>query len=111
MNYPLNISFKAIAFSNQGTVTDATGEVILYVKQKAFKLRESITVFTDVGQTKPICTIQTRKIIDFSAQYFFADMNEQPLGSVRRAGARSLWKADYTVLEVDGNPQLRINEE
>jgi hypothetical protein len=111
MNYPLNISFKAIAFSNQGTVTDASGEVILFVKQKAFKLRESITVFTNAAQTTPICTIQTRKIIDFSAQYFFANMSGEALGSVKRAGARSLWKADYTTLDNDSNPVMKINEE
>ena len=54
MNYPLQISFKAIALSNQGTVTDASGNVVAYVKQKAFKLKEAITVFTDQSQTTPM---------------------------------------------------------
>jgi uncharacterized protein YxjI len=111
MNYPLLISFKTLAFGNQGSVTDSTGSVIFYVKQKAFKLREAITVFTDATQSTPLCTIKTNKIIDFSAQYFFANMHGDPLGSVKRAGARSLWKANYTVLDTAENPVLKINEE
>lgn len=111
MNYPLQISFKAIALSNQGTVTDASGNVVAYVKQKAFKLKEAITVFTDQSQTTPIATIKANKIIDFNAQYFFADMEGNPLGSVKRAGARSLWKADYTILDGAETPVMKVNEE
>jgi len=111
MNYPLHISFKAIALSNQGTVTDASDNVIAYVKQKAFKLKEAITVYTDKTQSTPICTIKANKIIDFNAQYFFADMDGQPLGSIRRAGARSIWKADYTVLDPAEQPVMKVNEE
>jgi uncharacterized protein YxjI len=111
MNYPLLITFKTFALGNQGSVTDSTGSVIFFVKQKAFKLREAITVFTDSSQRTPLCTIRANKIIDFSAQYFFANMEGEALGSVKRAGARSLWKADYTTLDSDGNPVMKINEE
>ncbi|HEV7405808.1 MAG TPA: hypothetical protein VGO11_22885 [Chthoniobacteraceae bacterium] len=111
MNYPLRIHFKTLALANQGSVTDSTGSVIFFVKQKAFKLREAITVFTDQTQETPLCTIKANKIIDFSAQYFFANMSGDALGSVKRAGVRSLWKADYTTLDNDGNPVMKINEE
>jgi uncharacterized protein YxjI len=111
MNYPLLISFKSFALGNQASVTDSTGSVIFFVKQKAFKLREAITVFTDATQSTPLCTIKANKIIDFSAQYFFANMAGDPLGSVKRAGARSLWKANYTLLDTEENPVLKINEE
>lgn len=111
MNYPLSVSFKTFALGNQASVTDSTGSVIFFVKQKAFKLREAITVFTDATQSTPLCTIKTNKIIDFSAQYFFANMQGEELGSVKRAGARSLWKANYTTLDTGGNPVMQINEE
>jgi uncharacterized protein YxjI len=111
MNYPLLITFKTFALGNQGSVTDSTGSVIFFVKQKAFKLREAITVFTDSSQSTPLCTIRANKIIDFSAQYFFANMEGEALGSVKRAGARSLWKANYTVLDTEDNPVMKINEE
>src|SRR3954468_1810140 len=111
MKYPLLLTFKTFALGNQGSVSDSTGNVIFFVKQKAFKLREAITVFTDTTQSTPLCTITTKKIIDFSAQYHFANMQGEPLGSVKRAGARSLWKADYTTLDNDGAPVMKINEE
>jgi len=44
MNYPLQFSFKIIALAPQITVTDSTGQVISYVRQKMFKLREQIEI-------------------------------------------------------------------
>jgi hypothetical protein len=38
-------------------------------------------------------------------------MEGEALGSVKRAGARSLWKANYTVLDTEDNPVMKINEE
>lgn len=110
MNYPLSLSFKLLAIANQIYVRDASGALVFYVKQKAFKLKEAITVFADEGQTQPYFTINADRIIDFSARYHFADMSGRPLGSIKRQGMRSLWKASYEIMEGE-NVALRINEE
>ena len=75
MKYPLNLSFKLLAIAQQITGTDAAGQVVFYVKQKAFKLKEAVTVFADVEQTKPMYTIKADRVIDFSARYDFNDQN------------------------------------
>ena len=110
MNFPLSLSFKIIAIAPQISVTDATGNLVLYIKQKAFKLKEAVTVFGDAGQSMPLYTIGADRVLDFSARYHIADMQGRQLGAVKRQGMRSLWKAHYDVLEGD-RPLFTIREE
>ena len=37
-NYPLTLSFKIIAFNPQVKITDAAGQTVLYIKQRALAL-------------------------------------------------------------------------
>ena len=69
LNYPLEMSFKIVAINPQVRVTDANGQLIAYVKQKAFKLREDITIFADEAQTRPLYRINANRILDFNASY------------------------------------------
>ncbi len=108
--YPLTISFKIIAFAPQFSITDANGNLIAYVKQKLFKLKEAVTVFADEGQKQPLYTINADRIIDFSARYNFATSQGSPLGSVKRQGMRSIWKTHYDILDGD-NVTMSIREE
>ncbi|HEX7049868.1 MAG TPA: hypothetical protein VF188_06610 [Longimicrobiales bacterium] len=101
MNYPLELSFKLISVSPQLSVVDATGQTLFYVKQKAFKLKESVAVFADREQTRPVATISADRILDISATYRFTDPNGNGFGAVRRRGLRSLWKSHYDVLRSD----------
>ncbi|MDB4284615.1 hypothetical protein N9897_00080 [bacterium] len=110
MNFPLNMSFKILALAPQIRVTDASGNLILYVKQKMFKLKEHVNVFTDEAQQSKFCEITTNKIIDFSASYRFKDAQGNDFGAVRRKGMRSIWKAHYEILQGD-DVVFNINEE
>lgn len=99
MNYPLQLSFKILALARQLSVIDATGRLAFYVKQKAFKLKESVTVFADAEQTQPLYTISADRVLDFSARYHFADQRGTPLGSIKRQGMKSLWRARYDIMD------------
>lgn len=109
MQFPVRLEFKKIALAPQITVTDASGQTIFYVKQKLLKLRESVTVFADSSQAKPLYNITADKVIDFSARYHFRDANGVSLGSVKRRGRKSLWKAHYEIY--DGNEIVGTIEE
>ena len=62
------------------------GELIGYSKQKAFKLKEDIRVFTDESCTVELLTIQARNIIDFSAAYDVTDpAGGGVIGTLRRS--------------------------
>lgn len=110
MNYPLSLSFKIVAIAPQITVTDAAGNLVMYVKQKLFKLKEAVTVFADAGQTQPIYTINADRVIDFSASYTMAATNGFQLGSIKRQGMRSIWRSHYDLFE-GGQPTMSVREE
>ena len=110
MDFPLQLNFKKLALSPQISVTDASGRLILYVKQKAFKLKEAVTVFADAEQTRPLYTINADRVLDFSARYHINEMSGFSLGTLQRQGRRSLWKAHYEVLR-GGGPVMHIREE
>jgi len=110
LSYPLQLSFKIVAIAPQISVVDATGTLLLYVKQKLFKLREAVTVFADREQQRPLYTIGADRVIDFSARYHVATAAGEPVGVVQRQGMRSLWKAHYEV-ERAGVPVLALREE
>ena len=101
MEFPVKLEFKKVALAPQMSVIDANGELVFYVKQKMFKLKEAITVFADREQTEPVYKIGADRIIDFSARYRFTDMNGEELGSIKRQGRKSLWKSHYDVYDGD----------
>ena len=101
MNYPLKMNFKILAVAPQIFVRDAAGVDIMYVKQKLFKLKEAINVFSDQSQTNQLFSINADRVVDFSARYNFTDNQGLNLGAVKRQGMRSLWKASYDVLDGD----------
>lgn len=112
MNYPLQIQFKVLAIAQQLSLTEATGNLVFYVKQKAFKLKEAVTVFADEAQTRPWFTIGADRVIDFRANYTFMDLNGRPFGSMRRLGKRSLWRATYEIFDgYQPHPVAMIKEE
>jgi hypothetical protein len=110
MRFPLDLRFKIVAIAPQISVTDAAGNLLLYVKQRAFRLKEAVTVFRDAEQTRPVYHITADRVLDISAQYRVDDASGSPLGVLRRQGMRSLWRAHYEVHR-GGVPLLTIREE
>jgi hypothetical protein len=119
MNYPLSLTFKFFALGPELSVVDAEGRLIFYVKQKLFRLKEAVNVFADTEQRELAYTINADRILDFSATYHFADRQGRPIGAVKRAGMRSLWRAHFEVRDGDStlftiqeeNPWIKVLDE
>lgn len=111
MNYPLKLSFKLLALASQIYVRDANGQLVGYVKQKLLKLKEDINVFADEQQTQHLFNIKADRIIDFSAKYNFTDAQGRNLGSIRRKGMRSIFKAHYLIFDANDTQTMEIHEE
>lgn len=111
LNYPLDFSFKIIALNPQVRVTDASGQLIAYVKQKAFKLKEDVTIFGDEAQTRPLFRMNANRILDFNAAYAITTPDGRAVGTVRRPGARSILKANYPISDAQGAEIGSIHEE
>lgn len=111
MQFPLELSFKILALANQIYIRDAGGNLSGYVKQKMFKLKEDINIFADEQQTTLLYNIKADRVIDFSANYRFTNAAGQPLGSIKRQGMRSIFKAHYDVSDSSGAVVFSIKEE
>ncbi|HLT47235.1 MAG TPA: hypothetical protein VK002_08410 [Rubricoccaceae bacterium] len=111
MQYPLTLTFKLVALNPQVAVTDAAGALVLYVKQKAFRLREDVTVFADREQARPLYRFRADRVIDFRATYRMTDAAGEPVGAMQREGLRSIWRSRFTVFDTVGRPTLRIQED
>jgi uncharacterized protein YxjI len=111
VQYPLTLNFKVLALGPQIFVRNAAGQEIMYVHQKAFKLKEDINVFTDSKKTNVLFNIKADRIIDFSANYTFTDTAGNVIGKIKRQGAKSIWKASYILMDAAGNQIGHIKED
>jgi uncharacterized protein YxjI len=92
-------------------VYDPAGNVVLYSKLKAFKLREDIRLYTGEDMATEVLSIRARQIIDFSAAYDVIDSaSGQPLGSLKRKGFKSLVRDEWMIFD-PGERQIGLLQE
>jgi len=111
MNFPLKLNFKIVTISSKLLVKDAQGRLVAFVKQKKFRFKEHVEIFRDESRSEKVADIRASKIIDWSARYTFTDASGQTFGAVGRKGGRSLFKATYTVFDLEGDDPIFIIEE
>lgn len=93
-------------------IFDPVGNVVLFSKMKAFKLREDIRLYTDETMTTELISIQARKIIDFSAAYDVVDSTTgQKVGALRRKGLKSMFRDEWIILDSSDREVGLIQEE
>jgi uncharacterized protein YxjI len=81
-------------------IYDPSGAVAFYSKQKAFKLREDIRLYTGEDMQTEVLSIQARQIIDFSAAYDVIDSASRvKVGALRRKGMRSILRDEWIILD------------
>lgn len=93
-------------------IYDAAGRVVGYSKQKAFKLKEDIRVYTDESTSTELLTILARAVIDFSASYDVVDpLKGEPVGTLRRRGFKSMFRDEWLLLDTSGQEIGTIRED
>lgn len=111
LQYPVQLIFNISTLHNDFTAKDANGKTVAYVKQKLFKFKEDVSVFDDESQNQVNYRIKADRWIDFSAAYSITDKNGNELGKIARKGWRSLWKAEYVLIDQHQQLQFKIQEE
>ena len=102
---------QVFALTGKFRVFDPSGKLLLFSEQKMFKLKEDINIFADEGQTHLLYNIKADRVIDFSAKYNFRDAQGNSIGSIKRRGMRSIWKANYEVYDANDVQVFKISEE
>jgi len=108
--YPYDFTFKIGTIHNDFVAKDATGATRAFVKQKLFKLKEHVEVFSDETRTEVLYNIRANKWLDFNTTYSFTTADGQNVGRLARKGWRSLWKASYELYDERDQQDLIIQE-
>ena len=87
-------------------------QLVLYVEQKMFRLREDIRVYGDESKSQELLLIKARSIIDWTAAYDVLDgATGQKIGTLRRKGWSSMVRDEWEVLDVNDQPIGKLFED
>lgn len=86
-------------------------QLAYFVKQKAFKLKESIKVFRDRNQSDLALTISARSIMDFSGTYDVVTASGEKVGALKREGLSSILRDKWLILNASDQPIGHIEED
>lgn len=99
--YTLRKKFFKV-FGASFKIFDNDGSLKFFVKQKAFKIREDIRVYSDESMSEELLLIKARNIIDFSACYDVVDSKSNVIiGSFKRKGLKSIIKDEWMILDTN----------
>jgi len=93
-------------------IYDDAGNLVMYSKQKAFKLKEDIRLYRDESMGTELLSIAARSVIDFSAAYDVIDATtRQKVGTLRRKGFSSMLRDAWEILDAHEHPVGTIRED
>ncbi|MFT6982406.1 MAG: hypothetical protein ACJAUD_001173 [Crocinitomicaceae bacterium] len=111
-NFPLEFTFKIGTMANDFIAKDSTGKTLAYVRQKMFKLKEAVSVYTDDSKSEVLYMIKADRWLDYNANYSFTKgTTDENLGRVGRKGRKSFWRATYEIFDKEGEQEFVITEE
>ncbi len=92
-------------------VYDAEGSVIAYCKQKAFKFREDIRLYTSDAMSEELLVMKARSVIDFGVTFDVTLPTGEVLVSFRRKGLKSAFVRDeWKVFDHAGQEIGKLSE-
>lgn len=78
------------------------GNMVLYSKMKAFKLKEDIRLFSGPDMKEEVLAIKARQVVDFSAAYDVVDSkSSEKVGALKRKGFGSLIQDQWILMDTD----------
>ena len=81
-------------------IYDGQGQLVLYSKLKAFKLKEDLRLFTGEDMREELLAIHARRVLDISATYDVTDSRTgERVGAIQRKGMRSLLRDEWLFLD------------
>jgi uncharacterized protein YxjI len=89
-------------FGNEFRVFDTAGQQVLFSKQKAFKIREDIRVWSGDDMQTELLHIAARHIVDFSAAYDVTDSTSgTKVGALKRKGLKSIVRDEWILMDAN----------
>ncbi len=99
-------------FGSAFHIYDAQNNIVGYCKQKAFRLREDLRIFTDESCSAELFRIGTQQILDIGATYTVTrSVDSAVLGMLKRKGMKSLIRDEWMILSPEGREIGLIQED
>lgn len=98
-------------FGGSFKIFDVSGNLLFFSKQKAFRLKEDIRIYSDETMSRELLLIKAANIIDFSATYSITDsVTGQQVGALKRKGLKSLISDEWIFLDNELRETGRLKE-
>jgi uncharacterized protein YxjI len=99
-------------FSPKFHIYDPDGNLVFFSKQKAFRLKEDIRLYTDEDMHTEDLVIKARQIIDFSAAYDVIDpATNAKVGALKRKGFSSILRDQWIIMDAEDRDIGSISED
>src|SRR5690606_40743781 len=92
-------------------VYDPQKQLVGYCKQKAFRIREDLRVYTDDSLSTELFRITTRSILEIAGTYQVLDPQGTPMGALKRKGLKSMIRDEWIVYDEKGQEVGMIRED
>src|SRR5690606_2815511 len=92
-------------------IYDSKGALVLYSKQRGFRARAAIAVYTDEAMTTEVMMIKSFHAVDRGVAYDVSDSTTgRSLGGLRRRLLRTFATECWSILDPNGNECGEIRE-
>lgn len=92
-------------------VFDDAGNVVLYSRMKAFKLKEDIRLYASEAMEEELLIISARQMLDIAATYDVIDPAvDAKVGALRRKGLKSMFRDEWHILD-ENDEQIGMIQE
>lgn len=93
-------------------IYDGQGQLVLFSKLKAFRLKEDLRLFTGEDMREELLAIHARRVLDISATYDVTDSRTgERVGAIQRKGMRSLFRDEWLFLDANDREVGVIRED
>lgn len=105
------IKQKVLTIGRKYYIENGSGQGIGFCKQKMFKLKEDIRIFTDENMTSELLLIKQQQILDFSGTFAITDSKTgQLIGYVGRKGLKSIIRDTWKIFDTSSNEIATVEE-
>lgn len=105
--YTLELRQRFTAVQNRYDVVmtppDGTEQVLAYVEQRRFALKERVTFYTDDTKRQVAFSIGARNVVELAGTYDVVDADGRPLGTIAKQFGASLLRSTYELQTPGGS--------
>ena len=99
-------------FGNAFHIYDSEAQVAFYSKQKAFRLKEDVRLYTGEDMREEVLSMRARQVLDFGVTFdVFDSATGAKVGALRRKGFKSLLRDEWLILDADDREIGMVQED